>query len=209
MNQYGVIFDKEKMARAHGIFPVSTKQSIEISLRIKGKKLEKAKNLLQDVLDEKRPIKYTRSNAPHKRGIGPGKYPLKAVGYFAKLLDLAEANAHFQGLSTDDLTVKTIVVNRVSRPMRYGRNPGRVSKRTGVWLVLEQAAAKKKETSAKDVKSDKQAPIDTTEKITEKQSEVKETAPVEEKITIKPKAEQTAKPADKATEESKTQEVKQ
>jgi len=68
---------------------------------------------------------------------------------FEKLLRNAEANAHFQGLNVDELIIKTIVCNRASAPSRYGRIPGRSSKRTSVWLVL---SAKEKMDSKNDQK---------------------------------------------------------
>lgn len=226
MNQYGVVFNKEKMAKAHGIFPVSTKQSIEIALRIKGKRLERAKNLLQSVIDKRRPIKYTRSNAPHKKGTGPGRYPLKAALYFAKLLDMAEANAHFQGINTEDLVVKKVIVNRVSRPMRYGRNPGRISKRTGVWLVLEQVEMKEsksktekkrhdeKKTEIKGDAKKREAKLE-AELIKKDESNAQLDDKDEKKAeaqqeTIKEKtAEKEAQQHDDKKEEPKSQEVKQ
>lgn len=148
-NQYTITFEKEKMSRAHGVFPCSTRQSMEIASNIRGKNLERAKTILKEAIEMKNPIKYTKMNAPHKPGIGPGKYPVKACKFFEKLLRNAEANAHFQGLNVDELIIKTIVCNRASAPSRYGRIPGRSSKRTSVWLVL---SAKEKMDSKNDQK---------------------------------------------------------
>lgn len=141
-NQYTITFEKEKMARAHGIFPVSTRQSMEIASNIRGKNLERAKTILKEAIEMKNPIRYTKMNAPHKPGIGPGKYPIKACKFFEKLIRNAEANAHFQGLNVDELVIKTVVCNRASAPSRYGRIPGRSSKRTSVWLVLSKKESK-------------------------------------------------------------------
>lgn len=174
-NQYTVEFVKDRMARAQGIYSVSVRQCVEIASRIRGSKLSKAKRLLNSVIMLKTPIKYTKMNAPHKKNTGPGRYPIKASAGFLKVLESAEANAHFQGLSTDDLLVSTVVVNKSVTTMRSGRIPGRESKKTAILIILEEnkkeGKPETKETKAKKIMAQDEPKKSKEEKHTESKKE--------------------------------------
>lgn len=136
-------YEKEKMAKVVGRdLPVSTKQSIEICTFIRGKSLEKAKEMLEEVLKMKRPVPFNRftEGAGHKKGhIAGGRYPLKASAQILELLNSVEANAQQKGLNTSSLTIKHACANKASRPPRYGRMRGLQAKRTHVEIVAAES----------------------------------------------------------------------
>ena len=129
------------MARAqmHDV-PISAKQGVEVSMSIRHKTVPKSKDLLSRVIAGKTPIKITRFNkgVGHKAGIGPGRFPKKAAGFFLELLGMAEANAQFKGLDTSKLAVRHICVNKASRPFRFGRKRRRRAKRSHIEIVVGQ-----------------------------------------------------------------------
>ena len=191
-------FEKGKHARAFGSgLPLSTKQCIEISSYLRKKKVEYAKRILEDAIDEKKAIPYKRFNGDvgHKPGIGAGRYPKKACKEILKLLNSAESNAMFIGLDVSSLIIESINANKASAPMRYGRQRGRTSKRTHVEIILTESQKKKK-----------QAKKATEEKPKETKSEKKPETPakVEKPKAEKPVAKEPAqKPVEKKPEQSK------
>jgi large subunit ribosomal protein L22 len=158
-------------------------------------RLDSAKKLLYNVKEQKQPIAYKKfnSSASHRRGMGPGRYPIKAAGEILSLLESAEANAQFKGLNTNDLIITQSVANEGSRPHRYGRQRRRKAKRTHVTIVVAEDLSatkgeKKKETPKAETKKD---PVTKTEKTPTK---------TEEPAKEKPKAEEIPKEAPKKKE---------
>lgn len=150
-------YDKENMARTIGSsLPISTKHSIEICNFIRNTNLSKAKNILKDIIEEKKPLPFKRytGGIGHKKGkIGSGRYPKKASLEIIKILNAVEANAQFKGLNTANLFIKHICANKASRPWHYGRQRRRKMKRTHIEVVVEEKVSKEKE--KKEVKQDK------------------------------------------------------
>lgn len=136
-------------AKAVGVaLPVSYKQSYEIAKFIRGKNVQIAKQMLQDVVDMKRPVPMTRfhGDTGHKHGMAAGRFPKSTCGFILRLLKSAESNAQFKGLSTANLIVKHIAAQRGPTTFRYGRHKRRQAKRAHVEIILtEQKAAPKKE----------------------------------------------------------------
>jgi large subunit ribosomal protein L22 len=146
-------YDKDRMAR--GVLlsaPVSTKHCIEISSRIKGKRIAVARKILQDAIELKRAIPFKRfnDNVGHKKVVGPGRYASKACGEVLRVVNQCAANAENKGLSAESLIVKHISANLASRPWHYGRQTRRKMKRTHIEVVLEEAESKKKTKENKD-----------------------------------------------------------
>jgi len=142
-------FEKEKMARAYGRdLPISTKQSIEICKLIKGKSVEKAKKILENV--EKKAVPFTRFNRDvgHKPGIGPGRYPIKTAKNILKVLKNAETNASQKGLS--DLVIIHSCCHKAARSWHYGRKRRQKNKRSHIEIIL---APKVNKQEKKEVKS--------------------------------------------------------
>jgi len=145
-------YKKETMAKLVGrALPVSTKQSIEICNLIRGKELRKAKILLENVIQKKKAVKFTRFNkgVGHKPGIGPGRYPIKTSGEILKLLESAESNAQLKGLNTINLIIGHIKADKASNQWHYGRKRRRKMKRTNISLILTEKQIKKTEETKK------------------------------------------------------------
>src|SRR3989338_4454308 len=116
----------DHQAIVHGRdLPISTKHVIEISKTIKGKSIAKSKQILQDVINKKQAIAFTKfkRNVGHKPGaMAAGRYPQKASREVLKLLNSLEANAENKGLDASSLTITTIIPNRAARPLHAGRH---------------------------------------------------------------------------------------
>ena len=138
---------KEHSARAYGVLlPISAKQAVEICSLLRNKKLETAKNILQDVISLRKAVPYKRfkKNIPHKRSIGPGRFPVNASKYILKLLEQLESNAQLKGLNTSNLVISHICAHKGSNTFHFGRLTRRKMKRTHVEVIAEEKATKKK-----------------------------------------------------------------
>ena len=140
--------------------PVSFKQSVEICNFIRGRSVKNAKKILTDVTNKKRALPFARFNwgAGHRRGIGPGKYPIKTSSEIIKLLEAAEANAQFKGLNTSELVINHICANKAAKAWHCGRKRRRKAKRTNIEIVVEEKKAD--ERKLKSVKSSKKTKED-------------------------------------------------
>lgn len=138
-------FDKEKMAKAAGLdLPISFKNGTMVCNAVRGKSVVRAKKILNDAINMKMAIKFTRYNwnRGHKKGIGSGKYPVKTCKEILAIIESAEANAHQKNLGTE-LNIRHICVHNAARPFRYGRQRRRKMKRSHVEVVLEEIKEKK------------------------------------------------------------------
>lgn len=145
--------DPEKTAKASGReLRISHKKAIEVCNAIKGMPLEKAKQLLRNVIEQKQPIpiKRYKKKQPHTRGLQKayaGKYPQKAAKAILKLLQSAEANAEYKGLDTERLKIIHAVAYpgmKLKRfiPRAFGRSTPKYKTLTHVEIVLEQTKEK-------------------------------------------------------------------
>ena len=107
---------------------ISLKDAVNIAHNLKGMNLSKAEALLEDVINKQRPIKYLRylDSVSHRKGYGPGRYPVRAVKQFQNLIGNVKANAEFKGLDADSLKITLITANKgpmLKRftPKAYGR----------------------------------------------------------------------------------------
>lgn len=206
-------FDNNSMAKAYGkSLPISTKVAINVCSALRGKTVAKALAYLQDVVDQKRAIAFTRFNdgVGHRSGaMAAGRYPKKASMAIAEVISSAASNAANQGLSSD-LKIIAIIANKASTPLHQGRQRRRVMKRTHVEVVLKEIegstktppTSKVKKTSAKVETSAKPIPakVETSKEVpkkaaVEKAQEVKKEAPEakvanvkEEKKSVEPMA---------------------
>jgi len=211
----------ENDAAAVGMaLPISTKQAIEICTFIRGKKLERAKVIMDNVINEREAIPFKRftDGIGHRKGsLAGGRYPMKACTEILKMLNSAQANAQFKGLSSSDLIVRHISAQRASTTWHYGRRRAK-AKRTTIELVLTEKAGAKPKTEEKatpkvEKKSESKAENKPEVKKEAKPEAAKEKAPekkVETKAEEKPKAE-PKKEAEKKTDnpkEDKTKEAK-
>lgn len=127
--------------------PISFKQAVEISHTLRGKNVKKAKEYLQRVIEMKEPQMFFRfnHNIGHRKGFsGPGRYPIKSSTLILELVQSAESNATAKGLDASRLFIKGMLAQKGQAMMRGGRHRGK-AKRTHVEVVVQEAAAEKKE----------------------------------------------------------------
>ncbi|MGB9622596.1 MAG: 50S ribosomal protein L22 [Candidatus Bathyarchaeia archaeon] len=123
--------DRTAIASARDL-RVSPKAAREVCRFVRGMELEKAKKVLQEVIDLKRSVPFFRHDKkiPHRAGVqgyDAGRYPVKAAKEILKLLNQVEANAEFKGLYTNRLRIIHIATQRarVIRdyfPRAFGRS---------------------------------------------------------------------------------------
>ncbi len=208
-------YDKKTMARALGrSLPISTKHAIEISNYLRGKKLSKAKTLLELAIEGKKAIPFRRftEGAGHKKGIGPGKYVVKASKHILKLLKEVELNAMNKGI--EEPVIVHISAKKASRPLHYGRYFGRVMKRTHVEVVVQgiigeelEEKRKKKEQKEKAKKGKdqlKEAQQDQEQK--QKKKQVQQAQQQAQAQTQQQEKEEKAKQKEKESKEKKEKE---
>lgn len=120
--------------------PISHKQSVMICQAIRGKHINRAKNILEDVIDMREAIAFTRYNKDmaHRPGnMAAGRYPVKACEHILNIIKSAEANAQYKGLSTGNLIIKQANAQKGPGVVRYGRRRND-AKRTHIEIVLEE-----------------------------------------------------------------------
>ncbi|AAT43230.1 50S ribosomal protein L22 [Picrophilus oshimae] len=128
MKGYSIKEFPERSARARiREIDISLKDAVNVAHFLKGMDLDSAKNVLDNVIEKKVPVPYFRymDSVSHRKGIGPGRYPVKAARAFKKLLEDVSANAEFKGLS-DSLEIVHIAVSKGRMikkytPKAYGR----------------------------------------------------------------------------------------
>lgn len=126
---------------------ISHKHAREISRRISGMRLEKARDYLQRVanMESAVPMKRFKKQVGHKSdpGLMAGRYPQKSAKEFLKLLDNLESNAEFKGMDMDRLKIinvtshKGVLIKRFT-PRAMGRASPKNNVRTHVELVAQE-----------------------------------------------------------------------
>jgi len=119
---------------------ISKKHSVAICNFIRGKNIDKAIEMLGDVLKFKKPVPM-RGEIPHKKGIMSGRYPLNAAKEFIVLLKSLRANAIVNELELEKLVI-FCKADLASRPYkRFGRKK---AKRCHVTIKLVPIIKKEK-----------------------------------------------------------------
>ncbi|MFP3132780.1 MAG: 50S ribosomal protein L22 [Nitrososphaeria archaeon] len=124
---------------------VSPKEAREVANYIKGMSLDRAKQVLQEVIEKKRIVpfkRYHRKVAHHKvEGFYAGRYPVKAAKYFLKLLENLESNALYKGLDVSRLIIIHTSAYPGRKLVRYiPRAFGRRSPKRRVYVHIEAVA---------------------------------------------------------------------
>lgn len=141
--------DPDKTALASGRdIRVKPKVAREICHRLKGMKLEDAKDYLEKVsaLELAVPYYRYRRKVPHRKqleGHDSGRYPEKAAKAILKILESAEANAEFKGLYADRLKIVHMAAQRgrVIRkyiPRAFGRASPYYQHLTHIEVAVEE-----------------------------------------------------------------------
>ncbi len=119
--------ERTAIARAKEV-DISLKDAVNIAHYVRGMTLERAKDTLEKVIEKKAAVPYFRylDSVSHRKGMGPGRYPVRAAKAFLDLLENVEANAEFKSLDTDSLVVLHISASKGRMikkytPKAYGR----------------------------------------------------------------------------------------
>jgi len=127
-------FDPDRAVKCAGReIKISPKAATEICRKIRGMRLDAAKELLEAVQKKKRAIAFRRykKEVPHRsldEGWYAGRYPVKAAKAFLFLLEELEANAEYKGLDVDRLRIVHAGTQRGMKTQRYiSRAQGRAT----------------------------------------------------------------------------------
>jgi len=146
MNGYTQQTDKDSTARAlMKDCDISPKHARELCRALRGKKVEAAIDYLESVVELKRAVPFRKYNkqVTHKRGTGPGRYPVKAAIFVRKAIEEAQHNAEYKGLDTDSLRIHTIASHKgqayhFSRPRAHGRSGPWNRERVHIEVIVEE-----------------------------------------------------------------------
>jgi large subunit ribosomal protein L22 len=140
--------EAENIAKAIGReMHISPKHSMEVCRMIRGKKLEKAKEMLEGVIAKTRAVPFKRHHRcmGHRKGkgFGPGRYPVKAAGAILKIIESAEANAEYSGLDTESLVIRHISAYKGRTisgwmPRAHGRSSPKDTETVNIEVILEE-----------------------------------------------------------------------
>jgi large subunit ribosomal protein L22 len=144
--KYVIETDKKKSSRATSVnTPISPRDALELVRTLKGMKLESAKDYLERVISKKSAVPYKKflDSVSHKRGVGPGRYPIKAAKYVLETITNAENNAEFKQLDSEKLIIKSAVA-QPAPPIKYytykafGSSGKFYRERVHIQIVLEE-----------------------------------------------------------------------
>jgi len=115
--------DKSVLASGRDL-NISFKETVELCRYIKGKKLEEAKKILEEVIEMKRAIPYKRFNkkVPHHKydnTSGPSRYPVKAAKKLLNILESLEANAEYKGLDISKIRLIHLAAQKGMKIKKY------------------------------------------------------------------------------------------
>ncbi|MEL9998832.1 MAG: 50S ribosomal protein L22 [Thermoplasmata archaeon] len=147
MMYYTVKEIPKKSAKARMIdVNVSVKDSLEVARFLRGMKLQDAKDYLQKVIEKKAAIPFRRhlDSVSHRKGIGPGRYPVKVSKFMLQLLENVEANAENQDLDTDNLIIHSLIVKKGRTVKKYipraqGRSTEFFKERVHFEIIVREA----------------------------------------------------------------------
>ena len=133
--------------------PSSVRDLYNVCKAIRGMKLNDAKKLLNNVLEEKEALPFWRHShgSSHKANISPkwkvksGRYPKKAIKYVLKVLENAENNANSKGLDMDNVIIQHIAVHKgitIKRfmPRAFGRSTRKYRYTSNIEVVLAEVS---------------------------------------------------------------------
>jgi large subunit ribosomal protein L22 len=135
---------------------ISPKQGTEICKYVRGRPLGQAKMLLQQAIDMKRAVPFTRFNngLGHKPGMSAGRFHPKACQQILKIIKSAEANAKNKGYSITDMKVVHIAMQIGPNNSHYGRQRRSIFKNSHIEVVLQEVkGVGRKEKKADTVKA--------------------------------------------------------
>ena len=146
MSRYAVETDPEKSAKAFGYeIHCSQKDSMNIAYALKGMEVKKAKKLLEDIIEMKKPLPavFHKRKISHQKGMSSGSFPKKAAQYILKVIENAENNAEYKGFDIDNMKILHISAYRGRTikgvmPRAQGRATDRNEITTNIEVILEE-----------------------------------------------------------------------
>ena len=148
---YGYSYAKlnPNQARASGRdLRISYQGAVELLRSVRGLRLTKARQLLHEVVDLKRPVPFYRyvKGVGHRRqlqGRKSGRYPKKVAKALLKILKNAEFNAINKGLDVDGLYVAHAAAHKGPKLRRiftraFGRATPKIDQLVHLELVVEE-----------------------------------------------------------------------
>ncbi|HHN81063.1 MAG TPA: 50S ribosomal protein L22 [Methanomicrobia archaeon] len=141
--------DETRTAKVYGKdLRISPKHAVELARELKGKKLDTARQYLEDVIAKKRAVPFRKYNKKvgHKRGLvgwDAGRYPVKASKEYLKLLHQLQANAEYKGLEADKLRIIHASSYKSREipgflPRAYGRGTPFNQELTNIEMIVEE-----------------------------------------------------------------------
>ncbi len=138
---------KKDYALVNGLnLQASPKTSAHICNMIRGKKIDSAIRMIEDVITFKRAVGMNNMQVGHRhqKGIMAGRYPVDASKEFLKLLKQLKTNAIYHELDTDNARITLCKANVASKPFKRG---GARAKRVNITIKLEKIQNKNSENS--------------------------------------------------------------
>jgi len=152
MRGYTIDVKKEKkITKAYGKeYPISPKKAYEVCNKLRGMPYNDAKMLLEGVINKKIAIPIRRYNqeTAHKKGVGPGRYPVKVAKYILKLFKNLESNAKEDGIDLENAYIYVIAASRGRikkwrMPRAYGISTAWNEQTTNIEVILKERKEKK------------------------------------------------------------------
>lgn len=128
---------KKDYATVNGLnLHISAKTSIHVCDMIRGRSIDTALKMLEEVSKYKRVVKMNNREVGHRHGKGimAGRYPLNAVIEFIDLVKRLKANALYHGVEIEKCVI-SCKANKAPRPFKRG---GARAKRAHIFLKLEK-----------------------------------------------------------------------
>ena len=124
---------------------ISLKDAVNIAHFLRGKKISELRDIIDGVIEKRTAVPYFRylDSVSHRRGVGPGRYPVKAMKAFKQTFLNAVANAEFKGLDTDNLRLVHVEASKGRmikkyRPKAHGSAGLFVKDLVNISMVLEE-----------------------------------------------------------------------
>jgi large subunit ribosomal protein L22 len=108
MKGYSIQEMPEKSAIARAVeVDISLKDAVNVAHYIRGMGANEAVKTMDEVIEKKKPVPYFRylDSVSHRKGIGPGRFPVRAAKAFKATLENAISNAEFKNLDVENLRV--------------------------------------------------------------------------------------------------------
>ncbi len=112
---YTAFADPDTSAKARALDQqISPKFAREVAGMIRGMRVDRAMEMLEEVIALERPVPLKRYNkrVSHKKGVGPGRYPVKVSRTILETIRSAASNAEYKGLAPMEMALTTITVSR-------------------------------------------------------------------------------------------------